>query len=93
MIYKIYDKGRDLFSNGIVRPSWRSGDKSHEVIFNKHGKEWTDEKLLKKHILKVFTKSKWGKNWEIIEVKYIPTKPIDEWIDPVMMLEILKKTK
>lgn len=91
MIYKIHNKVTKLYSNGVILPNWRRGSKYYVVTFGKRGKEWTDEKLLKNHITKVLTKMKWNPDWEIVEVQYFPTKPIDEWVDGPMLLELMKK--
>ena len=90
MIYKIRNKVTGQWSNGrVARVHGR--EVAWDVKFNQHGKEWADEATLKKHILTVLTKMKWDPRWEIIEVHYIETKPAIDWVDPDMLLKIMKQ--
>lgn len=85
--YMIRNSETKQFSGGIIRRGWQ---KSHYVNFKARGKVWTTETLLKQHLLKCFQQNVKMENWEIVEVQYVPTKPIEEWVDGKMLLKILK---
>jgi hypothetical protein len=90
--YMIRNTLNNLFSNGIVRPSfdWIRHCSKFEVRFNERGKIWRSEKLLKQHLLKCVKKRIPTEHWEIVEVQYTPTKPLYEWFDEKMTLSLLK---
>jgi hypothetical protein len=82
------------FSKGAVTSDWDSinNTKTYKVTWDKNGKEWCTEKTLKSHLMKCAKCGILDQSWEILEVKYHPTKPIDEWIDQKMLIQILKNS-
>lgn len=93
-IYKIRDTDTGLYSNGILDKWAISGQKKTAATFNKKGKSWTSEKLVKVHLMKCITEA-YGipGNWEVVKLIEEPVKAMDEWIDAQMLIQILKHTK
>lgn len=88
-LFKIRRVGTKSFSKGLVQRGW---DKKFHVDFSeKSHKTWTDEKLVQKHIEKAVVNGIDVSNWEVVEVTYTPTKPINDWISPKVTIAILKK--
>jgi len=91
--YKIRNTKTGSFSNGVVNV-WtdsKTGKKEMLLNWSKKGKEWTTERALKNHLLKVISTMGMPKDWEIVQVTYQPTKPISEWVDAKMLMQVLKK--
>lgn len=84
--YMIRNSETKQFSSGIIRRSWQ---KSHFVNFKTRGKVWTSQTLLKQHLVKCFQKNIKMEHWEIVEVQYVPTKPIEDWVDGKMLIKII----
>jgi hypothetical protein len=80
------------YSKGVVMGGWdrQFEHKTFYINWGKKGKEWTSEKTLKTHLLKCAQCGILDSTWEILEVKYHPTKPVNDWIDQKMLLKILK---
>lgn len=57
------------------------------------GKLWKNEKLLSAHLLKAMTHGIDIAEWEIVEVVERPTKPINEWVDANMLMQVLAHTR
>lgn len=96
VVYKIYNKVTGSFSNGIIMTEYdgKSKKKIPYVRFGKKGKEWSNEKNVKDHLLKYVSLGGSVANLEVVELRYHPTKPIDDWIDAKMLMKILQgKTK
>lgn len=96
MTFKIKHRETGLFSHGIIQKGWQYdhvGKKyTYNVQFSARGKEWTNETLLKKHLLQCAQKGvKWNE-WEIIEVVHTPTKPISDWFDQKMLYKVIKNS-
>jgi hypothetical protein len=87
MVWKI--RRGELWSNGVIaKKRW---NEKPTVMFSKKGKEWTSEKLVKAHLLKwLLAGNSIPKEWEIIEVVYAPTRPMEEWLDANMTFLVLK---
>jgi hypothetical protein len=97
MAWKIYHKTSGLWSNGIIQEGYYTsgptGTRNRVVRFSKKGKEWKTEKGVKDHLLKwLLFGNAIPKEWEIVEVVYAPTKPMEEWLDAKMTLALLKNT-
>jgi len=91
-LYKIRDKDSGLFSSGSINRI-ASKNKNKVVIVrwsSKKSKQWTDEKLLKKHLLECCKLGGIPSNWEIMEYTQEPSKEIHEWINEQMLMAILK---
>lgn len=91
-LYKIKDKDNGLFSNGMINRS-ASREENRIIIYrwsSKKHKSWTDEKLLKKHLLECCKLGGVPSNWEIVEYTQEPSKEIHEWINEQMLMAILK---
>jgi hypothetical protein len=89
-MYKIRNTTTGFFSHGIVS-MWRSnvyGETS--VKWSRSGKTWLTEEGIKSHLLKCYAAYGIPSTWEIVEVEYKPTKPVNEWVDAKMLLKILK---
>lgn len=89
-IYRIKDKESGLYSNGIVRQTGWHSNQGYDVTFNSKGKEWTEEKNLKNHLLKCMKSGVKMDNWEVVEVVYHPTKPIMDWFDQKMLVKVMR---
>lgn len=89
-IYKIRNKENGFYSNGIVRQTGWGANKGYDVTFNYKGKEWTEEKNLKNHLLKCMKSGIKMDTWEVVEVVYHPTKPIMDWFDHKMLIKVMK---
>lgn len=61
-----------------------------DVTWSRKGKVWTNEKLLKAHLLKYTIANGLPSDWEVLEVTEIPTKPMNEWVDAKMLVKLLK---
>ena len=94
-VFKIRIKGTNSYSNGTINLLYdRETKKKHpEVNWTRKGKEWTNEKNVKAHLLKFVSNGGDIGNWEVVEVVYAPTKPIDEWVDTVMLMKILQQNQ
>lgn len=90
-IYKIRKRGTTFYSSGVVNSVRWGATKSFLVRFNGKGKEWTQEKNLKAHLLKCMQSGIKMDDWEVVEVIYQPTKPILDWFDQKMLVQVLKK--
>ena len=81
------------YSNGIINECY-TGDyskKSYSVNWStRKGKEWTSEKNLKAHLLKCLQRGINISEWEVLELRYHPTKPINDWVDAKMLCKVLK---
>ena len=90
--YMIINTKIGAFSSGIIRHTYDflSHSRRYMVQFKTTGKKWTSETLLKKHLLNCALKKVNMDNWEIVEVQYVPTKPIFEWFDEKMSIKLLK---
>lgn len=90
MVWMIRNTITGRYSNGIIN----FGAQGPYVGWSKRGKQWTQEKYLKAHLLKYAQSSSscdWSTTWEVVEIVEKPTKPIDDWFDVDMVLKILKK--
>ena len=89
-VYKIRHGGS--FSNGTINMVYdRETKKKHpEVNWSRKGKEWSNEKNIKDHLLKWISNGGSVTGWEVVEVVYSPTRPMDEWIDPAMLMKVLQ---
>lgn len=92
MEYMIRDTKTGAYSSGFVINGYDFTTKSRKYVvrFKERGKIWTSEKLIKKHLLNCALKKVNMDTWEVIEVKYLPTKPIFEWFDEKMSIQLLK---
>jgi len=88
-IYKI--RRGTSFSHGVITSSRWNGKTEYNVKWSKRGKEWTTEKAVKDHLIKAVSVGISMADWEILELVYNPTKPIEEWVDAKMLMTILKK--
>lgn len=88
--YKIRIKGSSSYSNGVINVYRDGAKKFPQCNWNKKGKEWADEKNVKAHLLKYVSLGGDIGNWEVVEVVYHPTKPIDEWVDAKMLMKVLQ---
>ena len=89
-VYKIRSSG-GLFSHGVISKSRWVKDQPYVVKWSTKGKEWTTERAIKQHLSKAIASGVSVTGWEILQVTYTPTKPLDEWIDAKMLMTILKK--
>lgn len=92
-IYKIRDSETGLYSTGLINKYNSNANKKTAVAFNKKGKIWTSEKLVKVHLMKCITDA-YGipGNWEVVKLVEEPVKAMDEWVDAQMLMQILKHT-
>lgn len=89
-LYKIRDE-HGHFSQGIIRETgWYDKQKWRVKFTPRGGKIWTDEKLIKNHLLKCAQRGIPYGTWEIIEVVYNPTKPVVDWFDSLMLAKVIK---
>lgn len=86
--YQIRKKGSEIYSNGIITRS--SFSQKLSVTWSAKGKTWKTEKAVKDHLLKYIKKVGPINDFEIVEVVLSPTKPIEDWVNPKMLMEILK---
>ena len=89
IIYKIRHTVTGQFSHGVVQARCRDRDAC--VKWSRKGKEWTSEKNVKAHLTKAIGAGVNMANWEILELQYLPTKPINDWFDAKMLVKLLKK--
>ena len=81
-----------LFSAGIVRQVY--DHKTDELIkgvswSTKRGKQWKTEQTLKNHIMKCMKEKVDMTGWEVLEVHYLPTKPLVDWVDVKMFAKLM----
>ncbi len=90
--YKIRIKGSSSYSNGVINVYRDTVTKKSfpECKWNRKGKEWADEKNVKAHLTKYVSLGGSISTWEVVEVVYHPTKPIDDWVDAKMLMKILQ---
>lgn len=91
-VYKIRRNGS--FSNGTINMEYADQTykkKIPSVNWSRKGKEWSSEKTVKDHLFKWISNGGSVVGWEVVEVVYSPTKPINDWIDPAMLIKILQK--
>lgn len=89
--YQIRNSTTGLFSHGVLTNQyWRGG--TTVLKWSVHGKQWKTEKSLKNHLLKCAQQKVDMSGWEIVELFYRPTKPVDEWFDSKMLRDLLKAT-
>lgn len=86
MAYKIRNTKTGQYSHGNISV-WQ---KKMYIKWSAKGKEWTNEKNLRAHLLKCATLDGIPTDWEVIEIKHVATKPIEEWIDNEMLMKLLK---
>ena len=92
-IYKIQDKRNGLFSNGIIYNRQGSKEKKIPLVrWNKKGKQWASEELLKKHLMNCIELTGGiPSEWEVMEFTQEPSRKLHEWIDSKMLMKILSK--
>jgi hypothetical protein len=80
------------YSHGVINTHYDSATKIRTpfVKWSSKGKEWTSEKNVKDHLLKFIQLGGTVDDWEVIEVIYHPTRPIEDWIDDKMLMKVLK---
>ena len=88
-MYKIRSKTNlSYFSHGVITKGYNNNQSF--INWSSKGKVWTTEKNVKAHLLKCIQSGIDISRWEVIEVVYSPTKPMDEWVDAKMLMAILK---
>ena len=91
-IYKIRMKGTKSYSRGRVESrSGHDGISIYGVNWKANGKEWSSEKLLKKHLLTCIEKGVDITGWEIMEFTQQPCKSMNDWCDAKMTYAMLKR--
>lgn len=85
--YKIRNTVSGQFSHGVVL---HLANQPY-IKWSSKGKEWNSEKAVKNHLVKAIESNISMANWEIVQLVYTLTKPIEDWVDAKMLVKILKK--
>ena len=91
-MYKIRNTKTGLFSKGRIVDvyNYKTEKTEKNVRWGSDGKTWTSEKTVQAHLLKMMLVSNIPTTWEIVKVEYLPTKPVADWVDPAMLMKVLK---
>lgn len=86
-VFKIRNQAGQ-FSHGVINKQRHTG--KWFINWSNHGKQWKTEKAVKAHLAKALKLVSGVASWEIIQVTYSSTKPIEDWVDDKMLVDILK---